>query len=35
MQAINSEHGINKEPHAICLSLPVDDTIGFNFDSQE
>lgn len=35
MQAINSEHGINKEPHAICLSLPVDDTIGFHFDSQE
>jgi uncharacterized protein YueI len=33
MQAINLDHGINKEPHAICLSLPVDEAVGFNFGS--
>lgn len=32
MQAINANHGINEEPHAICFSVSVDEAVGFNFN---
>ena len=31
MKAITDKHGLNTETKAICFSLPVSETAGFNF----
>ncbi len=30
MNAITKNHGMGKDAHALCFSVPIDETIGFN-----
>jgi hypothetical protein len=31
MSAITADHGAGKKAHALCFSVPIDETLGFNF----
>ena len=31
MKAVTDNHGVNTEARALCFSLPVTETVGFNF----
>lgn len=31
MKAITDKHGVNTEARSLCFSLPVSETVGFNF----
>ncbi|NLD26878.1 MAG: P-II family nitrogen regulator [Acholeplasmataceae bacterium] len=31
MKAISNKHGVGTAAHALCFSMPIDETIGFNF----
>lgn len=32
MMAISNKHGVGTEAHSLCISLPIEDVIGFNFN---
>ncbi|MCK9471540.1 MAG: P-II family nitrogen regulator [Bacilli bacterium] len=31
MKAVTDKHGVNTEARALCFSVPVSETVGFNF----